>query len=483
MLIGLLLLASLVGLAVDASAAGYDPVPDLYNVDYFKLDNGLDVVLKKRTYARNVAVRLVVNAGQRNFPCDKRETPHFLEHLLFMGTSKHNEAELKRLIEDHGGYWNGFTTETDTGYQVDIYDQHLPLAINTLYEIITDTTITPEKIESAREVIYRERGGKHSSLTRWLYQNGLFKHASTKGLEVLLPGAGVHCPGLTTPDGISEADVRETYKSYYVPANMTLVVVGNFNRETLVSQMKSTFGKLTPKASNGSKLITPPYMTGTKEVTGTLSPLVGSDGEVGLAYRTDGLNSPDTYALWVLWKYLDRVLYERVRVKEAMSYGPGSAYSSGYDYGVFVVTADVNLDKMEPAKALLEEEVEKLKLGRIEAKHLEVVKERILWELARSYESNSSTAGFYISNLFRLKTNGKLTNDEASIAKVTPENIQRVANKYLRNDSRVIVRSTPTLTYTQFYLGLGLSIVAVPGTGLYLLRRFMKRRRNGGGVR
>ena len=93
-LVGLVFLVAFVGLTVDASANEYDP-PSLYNLDYFKLENGLDVILKKRTHARNVAVRLVVNVGQRNFPCDKRETPHFLEHLLFMGTSKHNEAELK----------------------------------------------------------------------------------------------------------------------------------------------------------------------------------------------------------------------------------------------------------------------------------------------------------------------------------------------------------------------------------------------------
>ena len=259
---------------------------------------------------------------------------------------------------------------------------------------------------------------------------------------------------------------------------MTLVVVGNFNRDTLVSQMKSIFGNLTPKASNKSKLTTPPYMTGTKEVTGTLSPLIGVSGEVGLAYRTDGSNSPDTYALWVLWRYLDRVVYERIRVKEAMSYGPGSGYSSGHDYGIFVAAADVNLDKVEQARVRLEEEVEKLRRGRIEAEQLKVTKERILWELAQSYESNSSVAGFYISSLPQLKTQGKLTNHEASIAKVTPEDIQRVANQYLRNDSRVIMRSTPTLTFTQFYIGLGLTVVAVPGTGFYLFRRFLKRRRS-----
>lgn len=190
---------------------------------------------------------------------------------------------------------------------------------------------------------------------------------------------------------------------------MALVVVGNFNKDTLLSQMSSTFGKLTPKASNKNKLITPPYMTGTREVTGTLSPLIGVSGEVGLAYRTDGSNSPGSYSLWVLWRYLDRVVYERVRVKEAMSYGPGSGFSTKHDYGIFMAAADVDLDKMELARVQLEEEVEKLKQGRIEAEQLKIVKERILWELAASYESNSSVAGFYISSLPQLKTHGKLT--------------------------------------------------------------------------
>src|SRR4030095_4312444 len=103
-----ILLAAVLGFTVNVPASEYDP-PGLYDVDYFKLSNGFDVVLKKRTQAHSVSVRLVVNVGLRNFPCDKRETPHFLEHLLFMGTSKRSESELQRLIQDHGGAWNGYT--------------------------------------------------------------------------------------------------------------------------------------------------------------------------------------------------------------------------------------------------------------------------------------------------------------------------------------------------------------------------------------
>jgi predicted Zn-dependent peptidase len=362
MLVALLLLASLVGVTMDGSANEYDP-PGLYDVDYFKLDNGFDVVLKRRTHAHNVAIRLVTAVGFRHFPCDKRETPHFLEHLLFMGTSKHSEAELKRLIEDHGGSWNGFTGATETLYQIDIFDKHMPLAIDTLHEIITDTVIAPQRIESARSVIHRERSGIHSSLFRWLYKSGIGKPAVTKAAELLVPGGGVICPALVTPDGIDEADVRGAYKNYYVPANMTLVIVGNFGRDELVSQIKTTFGRLTHRGSNRHKLVTPPYPNGTKEVTGTLMPLLGSDATVGFIYRTDGSDSPDHYALWVLGRYFNRVLYERLRVEKALSYSPTSGYFPVKEYGIFIAAADVNLDKVELAKALLDEELENLRQG------------------------------------------------------------------------------------------------------------------------
>jgi zinc protease len=394
-----------------------------------------------------------------------------------MGTSKHTEAELKSLIEDHGGSPSGFTADTETLYQIDIFDKYLPLAIDTLYQMMTDTIITPQKIESARAVIDREHSGNPPRLFRWLYENGIGKTAQAKAGELLLPG--VHCPGLVTPDGISEADVRETYKNYYVPVNMTLVVVGNFTRDALVSQIKSTFGQLTPRESNGSKIVKPPYTNGTTEVTGTLAPLLGSDTTVGFAYRTEGSDSPDYSALSVLGRYFNRVVYKRMRVDKALSYSPGATYVGLKDFGIFVAIADVNLDKVELTKALLEEELENLREGRIKAEDVQAAEQSISMGFAQSYESNSSIAGLYVQILdLKSSKTGRPTSHKAPVASITPQDLQRVAKKYLRNDSRVILRSTPTLTFTQFYVGLGFSIVGIPGTGFYFIRRFFKRRRN-----
>jgi len=105
------LIAAFLTVAVVSStglAGEYTP-PGLYDIEYYQLPNQMRVVLKERHQARSVSYRVVVNIGTADYPCGSRETPHFLEHLLFTGTSMHEESELDDLIEGHGGSWNAFT--------------------------------------------------------------------------------------------------------------------------------------------------------------------------------------------------------------------------------------------------------------------------------------------------------------------------------------------------------------------------------------
>ncbi|MGB5581981.1 MAG: insulinase family protein, partial [Gammaproteobacteria bacterium] len=128
-------------------ASEYSP-PGLYDVDHMTLDNGLDVIFKQRPGAHTLSVRLWVGVGMQDFKCKDQETPHFLEHLLFTGTSKYTEAELEHLVADHGGSWNAYTGNEETVYQMNIYSRFPDLAIHTLYEILTDSTISDENVNT-----------------------------------------------------------------------------------------------------------------------------------------------------------------------------------------------------------------------------------------------------------------------------------------------------------------------------------------------
>jgi predicted Zn-dependent peptidase len=217
-------------------------------------------------------------------------------------------------------------------------------------------------------------------------------------------------------------------------------------------------------------------MNGTKEVSGILSPFVGSEGTVAFGYRTLGRWSPDFYPLALLAKYFQRLLLERLRFKEALAYTPGVHYHAEDDFGMFAIAAGASLNEMDRAETLLEGGVHWLKKGHISVEQLQVLKDAMILELAINYESNASLADYYVSSLSQLRTDGQLAHHQASIEHIIPGDLHRVANKYLKDDSRVIVRETPTLTFTQFFAGLGVLIVGVAGAGFYMLRRFIRRR-------
>ena len=158
---------------------------DVYNVRSHVLENGLEVYFNERHHAQAVSIRLVVNYGTIHAMCGKRETAHFLEHLLFTGTSKHSEEELDALIEDNGGTWNAVTGEEGTAYEVDIYSPYTELAINTLYEIMTDTQFTEDKVDLTRDIVNREIGENPTEYAQWLYDQDIAKSGYEKASEII----------------------------------------------------------------------------------------------------------------------------------------------------------------------------------------------------------------------------------------------------------------------------------------------------------
>ena len=177
----------------NTSAGEYSP-PGLYDVEHYVLDNGLRVMLKPRDSARSVAFRLVVGVGQSDYDCGWQETPHFLEHLLFTGTSRHSETELDEMVEQHGGSWNAYTAAEETVYQLDIYSRYAGFGLDVLYEILSDSLLTAADVEISRGIIEREAGGRPSAIEQWMLRHGVGRSATGKALRKIFPeGTCRHC--------------------------------------------------------------------------------------------------------------------------------------------------------------------------------------------------------------------------------------------------------------------------------------------------
>ena len=443
----------------DGAAAGEYSPPGLYDMDFYNLDNGMSVVLKPRKGARTVAFRIRVGVGQLDYACGRQETPHFLEHLLFTGTRGHSESELDEAVEQHGGSWNAFTSPEETVYEMDIYSEYWTFGINTLYEIFSESLLSNDDVETTRDIIIREAGGAPSAAEQWLRRNGIVQNALTNTIQDLLPGSNLLCTESESAEDITREDIINAYERYYVPGNMMLIAVGDFNPEKMRDVIKSTFGLLPARTEPVSPRQHPSDPVVGDVVSSALDPVISGEATVGLAFRSIGHTSPDFYIMQVLEEYLSTHIYNAIRIDEGLAYSPGSQQYSLENYGVFLINADVDLDNMDAVLDLMHDEINKLVTDPPDDEEIMQTKRKLLLAMVQGHESNSDIADYYVDASDELLLNGKLDDREARIESVTPDDVHRVASLYLAPGRTVVYQEAPTITFDQLYTGLVMLIL------------------------
>jgi zinc protease len=351
---------------------------------------------------------------------------------------------------------------------MDIYSRFPDLAINTLYEILTDSTISGENVETSRDIIYREVGGKPSKVRQWFRLRGFGVNGTEKAVMKLLPGVDYVCEGLRTADHITRQDILDTYNRFYVPENMALIVVGDFEQKPMLELIKQTFGQIPLTPSPERVLPAPGIPNDYQQETGTLSPLLSNDAAIGILYGIPGFWSDDIFPLMIIQHYLDFRIGEEIRIKRGLSYSPGVWRETLSKFGLFSIYADVNLDDIDEAMEIIETEVTKLVEERMDSDLLEKSKMKILLQNVQGYESNAQFADYYASDYVYFKEKGYFEDIEARIEAVTPDDIARVAKQYLSLDKGVRIYEIPTLTTTQFYIVISLLVILILTFMLYL---------------
>ena len=453
--------------------------PGFYDVEHFRLDNGMRVIVKPRDTARNVSLHLYVNIGHMNFPCGKRETAHFLEHLLFAGTTEHSEVELQELIESNGGTWNAETAKDYTLYYIDIFSKNADIAMKVLHEIITRSTIKPEYVDNSRKIVYRESGGKPAALHDWLYAKGVIVDGVDRTLNLVFPGIEYQCAVRDNNAAISRDDILQAYKNYYVASNMVLSIVGDITSENARSLVNETFGKMPKVSGEGIKRRPLPKRFEPVDgvVEGRFEPIVDSDASIYLVYRTGGIYSPHYYALTVLESYFSTELYNRLRVDHGLAYAPDTYRHMHDDYGAFVLETDSELDDVDKSIQLIKDTINEYKQGHLDQDRLESVKRKILLNAARGYESNSSFAEYYALSAEELNRYNRYENYEDGIEKVPMKDIQEATNAFFNDNNLVTTVVRPTVTFTQFYLLILVLIVLLSLAGWRIVKVVAGRRK------
>lgn len=182
-----LLLGALPALALDRlQAQGY------------LLPNGLQVLLKPGYDKGHVAIRLVVGVGFDDFPCEAKELPHLLEHLMFSGIDDSGEGGLEERMQALGGDWNAFTSNADTTFVIEAPARNQRKVLDLLMDVLTRTELTQERLDTVRRIVAREDGGHTSRLQKLLDQRDPSHSASNQ----LASEMGLKCAARSEVDDI-----------------------------------------------------------------------------------------------------------------------------------------------------------------------------------------------------------------------------------------------------------------------------------------
>lgn len=448
------------------------------------LDNGLRVWFQPRPDSKSVVVFLVVRVGVRNEEKTNNGISHYLEHMLFTGTERWDEDEIKEIITRRGGHWNGWTGTERTMYFAEMAAQDFDIAMDWVSEIVFHSIFPEEKIEKERNVVFQEYWGKYG----WIYNTfrrlfvslGLGYDLWSTVEDFVYPNSSLTLGYEWADEALDKID-REAllayYHTYYVPNNATLLIVGNVTPEQALEKTQHYFGSLEKGAS--------PKFPETPEVPDDgpynaiiRGPLSTNQCRLRMGARTVGPTHPDRWALDVLSEMLRTSLYQEIRYKRGLVYGIWTHNFMYSDVGRFEIGTRSENDKRDIIQQIIEEHLEKIRQGVIDPQKVAEAKTALKGRWALNMEKNFGRVHWLNSWVLSLPDNEPVPDYETEIDVVTSEDLTRVLNTYFTPQRSYVVMHLPILTVYRGVWITGGVIVLIGLVIIYRRRRKKKKRRD-----
>jgi zinc protease len=434
------LACTIVVTAFQPSSAASRPPKFQYQIT--TLPNGLTVVLSEDHSTPIVHVNLTYHVGSKNEKPGRTGFAHLFEHLMFKGSKNVQPEAHTSMLASIGGQSNAYTTDDETVFWETVPAQYLPLCLWLEADRMATLRIDKDTFENEREVVKEERRMRidnqpYGRLNEIIYDQAFtvhpYKHA-TIGSMVDLEAASVD-------------DVRDFYQTYYVPANATLVLVGDFD-PTQALQMVSQYLGRVPKAEKPVPRDIPREPPQTKEKRVTLQqpwPLPA----VVVAYHVTKDGNPDSYPLHIAAKVLSdgqtsRIYKKLVYEKQMAVAAFGNANlieDPNLFYAVAIVAPGHSTDEVA---ATLIAELDRLKDEPITDRELQRTKNQFARDYIMGRESDQQKAG-QLAHAVVIHGDIRTADGEFDIFQnITIADVQRVARTYFRPENRLVLTLMPS---------------------------------------
>ncbi|MFQ6618441.1 MAG: M16 family metallopeptidase [Fidelibacterota bacterium] len=416
------------------------------NFEKYELPNGLDVILHEDHSTPIVAVNVWYHVGSKNEVPGKTGFAHLFEHMMFQGSENVGDDEHFKYIQDAGGSANGSTNPDRTNYWEVVPGNYLEMVLwleaDRMGYLLPAVNL--EKLNNQRDVVKNER--------RQNYENRPYGLARKMIYENLYPeDHPYHWLTIGTQEDLTNAsleDVTDFFKRYYGPNNASLSIGGDFDPAQVKELVEKYFGSIPPGPPVKTPEVPIPSLTEEKR-------LVMEDKvqlpRIYMAWHTVPLFAPDDAELDVLSDILssgkNSRLYKRLVYELQIAQDVWTYQSSGEIAGVFFIISTAkpgnNLSELEK---VIFEELEKIKsegpLEREVQRSVNQMEASFIYRLQSLGGFGGKTDQLNAYNIWTGNP-GYFNEDLDRYRNVTPEDVKRVANKYLIPDKRVVLSVVP----------------------------------------
>ena len=430
-----------------AAAAGEEfHVP----VEYYKLPNGLRVVLSPDHTAPTVCVGVYYRIGFRIEPKDRTGFAHLFEHMMFQGSQNLGKMEFIKLVQQNGGILNGSTRFDFTNYFEVMPSNKLQTVLWAEADRMNGLTVTEANLKNQQGVVGNEvkvnvlnapYGGfpwidmPMAANSNWYNAHNFYGD-------------------LTDIEAAKLDEVQKFFQTYYAPNNAVLTIVGDFDPAEAKKMVERYFGPIKASQLPAQPDLTEPKQEKEKRVD-KKDPLAPRPA-VAVAYHMPDRNTSEYYAMGLLEQMLiegdDSLLHEELVQKRGLTdsvEGGINLLGNMFNYnGPMLLMANLTYDpttKTETVIEAIDAVVEPLRNKPVDQKSLDRARVKLRSSL---YDTMGQFGGFGLMDL--LASFALFDDDPARVntlvsqfEKVTPEEVQKTAQEYLRPTNRTIVTLEP----------------------------------------
>ena len=396
------------------------------------LENGLKiVVIPMKNNSNVITTDIFYKVGSRNEVMGKSGIAHMLEHLNFKSTKNLEAGEFDKIVKSKGATNNASTSFDYTHYYIKSSTKNLETSVGLFAELMENLNLKDEEFQVERDVVAEERRVRTDNPpVGYLYFRLFNTHY-------------VSHPYHWTPIGFMNDiqtwtidDIKEFHSKYYQPNNAILIVTGDVDEKEVFKVAEAKFGKI----KNHTTI--PKLKVAEPKRDGSIRQIITKDNNtvdtIAIAYSIPSYEHEDQVVLSAISELLSSGkssrLYKKIIDEKQMA---NSVY--GYnmeltDDGIFLFMGMANPGiKIEDLEKEILAEIEKVKAGDVTKEELEKIKINSKADFIYSLEDSASVNSLFGSYLVRGNLKPLLEYEE-NLAKITPEMVTKVANKYFNND-------------------------------------------------